>query len=93
MTQFDNLPPARNIGEEGSEFRLLINHLAEFMHNFHMEIEGPTTLVVTFHDRRAALTFQPMADGQLTLELRTFTEDALSEHQIVPVGMSTLIVA
>lgn len=93
MTQFDNLPPARGIGAEGSEFKLVVDHLAEFMHTFHMEIEGPTTLVTTYKDRRCLLTFAPMADGQLTVELRTFTEDALTKHEILPVGLSTLIVA
>lgn len=92
MTQFDNLPEARGVGAEGSEFRLLINHLAEFMPTLHLNLDASATLVATFRDRRVALTFAPLVDGRLTVEVRAFADDGMVEHQIDDVGLATLIV-
>lgn len=94
MTQFDPIPEARGLGIEGSEFRLFIDHLAEYMHTFNLalaKIEAPTMLVVTFRDRRLALVFTPYQDGRLGVEVRMFRDDELIGHQTHAVGMVTLL--
>lgn len=92
MTPYEDLPEARNVGPPGSEFRLVVDNLAEYMHTFHLEIEGPTTLATTYRGKRCLLTFAPLQDGRLTVEVRGFTDDALTEVVTHEVGISRLLV-
>jgi hypothetical protein len=91
MTQFDNLPEARNVGAEGSEFRLVIDHLAEFMPTLLVDLEQPTTIVTAFGDRRCMLTFVPLTDGRLTVEVRAFRDDTMQPFDVADVGTIRLL--
>jgi hypothetical protein len=91
MTQYE-IPEARGLGREGSEFRATIDHLAEFHNTFDVVVEYPTAFAVTCEDRRVIVTAAPMADGRMSIEIRGFVDDAMVEMATYEAGMARLLV-
>lgn len=91
MTQYE-IPEARGLGREGSEFRATIDHFAEFHNTFAVDVEYPTAFAVTCGDRRVLVTAVPLVDGRMTVEVRGFVDDGLVEMATVDAGMARLLV-